>query len=45
MQHVLDAINSVEEYSMGVNEEKFKATRLLQDGTIQQIKIIREAIK
>lgn len=45
LQHVLDAINTVEEYLKGVNEEKFKATRLLQDGTIRQIEIIGEAVK
>ena len=45
LQHVLDAINTVEEYLQGVNEEKFKATRLLQDGTIRQIEVIGEAIR
>ena len=45
LQHVLDAINTIEEYLMDVNEENFKATRLLQDGTIRQIEIIGEAVK
>ncbi len=35
LHHILDAINTVEEYLQGVNEEKFKATRLLQDGVIR----------
>lgn len=45
LQHVLDAINTVQEYLQGVNEEKFKATRLLQDGAIRQIEIIGEAVR
>jgi len=45
LRHVLDAINTVEEYLQGVDEEKFKATRLLQDGAIRQIEIIGEAAR
>lgn len=45
LQHVLDAIDTVEEYLQGIDETKFKATRLLQDGTIRQIEIIGEAVK
>ena len=45
LHHILDAINAIEEYLRGVNEENFKATRLLQDGTIRQIEVIGEAIR
>jgi uncharacterized protein with HEPN domain len=45
LQHVLDAINTVQEYLLGVDEEMFKATRLLQDGAIRQIEIIGEAVR
>ena len=45
LRHVLDAINTIEEYLQGVHEDHFKATRLLQDGTIRQIEIIGEAIR
>ena len=45
LQHVLDAIHTIEEYLHGVDEEKFKATRLLQDGSIRQIEIIGEAVR
>ena len=45
LQHVLDAINTVQEYLLGVDEEKFKATRLLQDGVIRQIEIVGEAVR
>ena len=45
LQHVLDAIQTIEEYLQGVDEEKFKSTRLLQDGSIRQIDIIGEAVR
>jgi uncharacterized protein with HEPN domain len=45
LQHVLDAINTIQEYLLGVNEDKFKATRLLQDGVIRQIEIVGEAVR
>lgn len=45
LRHVLDAIDTIQEYLQGVNEEKFKATRLLQDGAIRQIEIIGEAVR
>ena len=45
LRHILDAITTIQEYLQGVNEEKFKATRLLQDGVIRQIEIIGEAIR
>jgi uncharacterized protein with HEPN domain len=45
LRHVLDAILTIEEYIHGVDEEKFKATRLLQDGSIRQIEIIGEAVR
>jgi uncharacterized protein with HEPN domain len=44
LPHILDAIHTVEEYLHDVDEEKFKATRLLQDGAIRHIsKDIRKA--
>jgi uncharacterized protein with HEPN domain len=45
LRHILDAITTIQEYLQGANEEKFKATRLLQDGVIRQIEIIGEAIR
>jgi uncharacterized protein with HEPN domain len=45
LRHILDAINTIEEYLQGVNEDTFKATQLLQDGAIRQIEIIGEAIR
>ena len=45
LRHVLDAISTIEEYLQAVNEETFKTTRLLQDGTIRQMEIIGEAVQ
>ena len=45
LRHMLDAINTVEEYLQGIDETKFNATRLLQDGAIRQIEIIGEAVR
>lgn len=45
LRHILDSIATIEEYLHGVNESKFKATKLLQDGTIRQIEIIGEAVR
>ena len=45
LRHILDAVNTVEEYLHGVSEAKFKSTRLLQDGAIRQIEVIGEAVR
>jgi uncharacterized protein with HEPN domain len=45
LRHMLDAMNTVEEYLQGIDETKFNATRLLQDGAIRQIEIIGEAVR
>ena len=45
LRHVSDAIDTIEDYLHGVDEEKFKSTRLLQDGTIRQLEIIGEAVR
>jgi uncharacterized protein with HEPN domain len=45
LRHIFDAIRTVQGYLSGVSETKFKATNLLQDGTIRQIEIIGEAVR
>lgn len=45
LRHILDAIATVEEYLLGVGEDKFLETRLIQDGVIRQIEIIGEAVR
>jgi uncharacterized protein with HEPN domain len=45
LQHVLDAISTIEIYLTGVDESAFRAQRLIQDGVIRQLEIIGEAVK
>jgi uncharacterized protein with HEPN domain len=45
LHHIIDAINTAEEYLHGIDEAKFRATRLLQDGAIRQIEIVGEAVR
>ena len=45
LRHILDAINTIEEYLQGVDEKQFNSTRLLQDGVIRQIEIVGEAVR
>jgi len=45
LRHMLDSITTIEEYLGGVNEAKFRSTKLLQDGAIRQIEIIGEAVR
>ena len=45
LRHILDAINTVDEYLHKVTEKQFGDTRLLQDGVIRQIEIIGEAVR
>ena len=45
LQHILDAINRIEEYLDDVNEITFFERHLVQDGVIRQLEIIGEAVK
>lgn len=45
LNHILDSISQLEEYTKGLTKEEFLSTRLVQDGTIRQIEIVGEAIK
>lgn len=45
LQHILDAISTIESYLEGVDEDTFRASGLLQDGVIRQIQIVGEAAK
>jgi uncharacterized protein with HEPN domain len=45
LRHILDAINTVEEYLRNTDENTFKVTGLLQDGAIRQIEVIGEAVR
>jgi len=43
LNHILDAINQIEEYTTGVIYEEFLEKRLIQDAVVRQLEIIGEA--
>jgi uncharacterized protein with HEPN domain len=43
LSHILDAVNQIEIYATGLSYRQFSENRLIQDGVIQQLKIIGEA--
>ena len=45
LQHILDAINRIEEYLDDVDEITFLERHLVQDGVIRQLEIVGEAVK
>jgi uncharacterized protein with HEPN domain len=45
LQHIMDAINRIEEYLEEVNEVAFFENHLVQDGVIRQLEIVGEAVK
>ncbi len=45
LRHILDAIDRIEEYLLGVDEAEFYQRYLVQDGVIRQLEIIGEAVK
>ena len=45
LNHILNSIERIEEYTEGMEKEDFISSNLVQDGTIRQIEIIGEATK
>jgi len=45
LQHILEAIEQIEEYISDCDSGRFLATNLIQDGVIRQTEIIGEATK
>ena len=45
LQHILDAIELITEYTRQQDEQNFYQNRLVQDGVIRQLEIIGEAVK
>lgn len=45
LQHILESIEHIEEYSEGKNKKLFKQDSLLQDAIIRRLEIIGEAVK
>ncbi len=43
--HILEAIGQIRDYTQGLDGNSFKASRLVQDGVIRQLEILREATK
>ena len=45
LQHVLDSILQIEEYTKGISKDDFAKNYLIQDAVIRQLEIIGEAVK
>lgn len=45
LQHMLDAIDRIEQYTDGLSKADFQRDELVQDGVIRQIEILGEAAK
>jgi uncharacterized protein with HEPN domain len=45
IQHILEAIDRIQEYTEDVKEEEFREKEIVQDAVIRQIEVIGEATK
>lgn len=45
IEHILDSINAIEEFSKNINKEKLISDRLKQSAIVREIEIIGEAVK
>ena len=45
LEHILESIDLIDDYTEGANEEKFLSSPQLQDAVIRRIEIIGQAIK
>ncbi len=45
LNHILNSIERIEEYTKNIDKRDFLSNHLIQDGTIRQIEIIGEATK
>ena len=45
IEHILDSINAIEEFSKNMNKEKLTSDRLKQSAIVREIEIIGEAVK
>jgi len=45
IEHILESINAIEEYSDGVTKDQFIDSRQIHDSIIRRIEIIGEAVK
>ena len=44
IQHILDAINEIQDFTNGFTEENFLNNRLVKNATVRQFEIIGEAV-
>ena len=45
LHHILDAIESIEEYTKGMSENEFLSDSMVHDAVVRQIEIIGEAAR
>ena len=45
LEHILEAIQNIEDYTTGFKKEDFFGNRLVQDGVVRNLEIIGEATK
>jgi uncharacterized protein with HEPN domain len=45
IEHILESIESIEEYTKGIDKDGFLSSRMTQDAVIRRIEIIGEAVK
>ena len=45
LSHILDALGQVVEYTKGMDYDRFRATRMVQDAVIRQFEVVGEATK
>jgi uncharacterized protein with HEPN domain len=45
IEHILDSINAIEEFSKNMNKEELVLSRLKQSAIVREIEIIGEAVK
>lgn len=45
LSHILDALGQVAEYTKGMDYDRFRATRMVQDAVIRQFEVVGEATK
>jgi uncharacterized protein with HEPN domain len=45
INHILDSINAIEDFSKGISQGELKTNRLIQSAIVREIEIIGEAVK
>ncbi|WP_298439717.1 DUF86 domain-containing protein [Geobacter sp.] len=45
LAHIIDALRQIVEYTQGMDYERFRAARMVQDAVIRQFEVVGEATK